>query len=146
MRQMPLAQFSTLGGAINAVINSASSICEGPEYIHLVLDSNVKMSVKECERLRRGDEATGIAIIDMSRDTPIPQQLYKFWASKENRRNLHLLVRYIVCNDVCANPIIASSVVSDNEALRAIKFGNEVISELLNWIEEANARVVAHVE
>ncbi|KAH3698914.1 hypothetical protein DPMN_073859 [Dreissena polymorpha] len=34
MRQMPLAQFSTLGGAINPVINSASSICGGPEYIH----------------------------------------------------------------------------------------------------------------
>ncbi|KAH3838308.1 hypothetical protein DPMN_111716 [Dreissena polymorpha] len=47
MRQMPLAQFSTLGGAINAVINSQSSICEGPEYIHLVLDSYVEISLKE---------------------------------------------------------------------------------------------------
>ncbi|KAH3863596.1 hypothetical protein DPMN_026584 [Dreissena polymorpha] len=75
MRQMPLAQCSTLGGAINAVINSASSICEGPEYIHLVLDSYVEMSLKEGERLRRGDEATGIAIIDMSRYTPLPHQL-----------------------------------------------------------------------
>ena len=146
MRQMPLENISTLGGAINAVINSASSICEGPEYIHLVLDSYIEMSLKEGERLRRGDEATGIAIIDMSRDTPIPQQLNKFWASEENKRNLQLLVRDIVCNDVCANPIIASSVVSDNEALPAIKFGNEDIPELLNWIEEADARVVAHVE
>ncbi|KAH3886938.1 hypothetical protein DPMN_010951 [Dreissena polymorpha] len=33
-----------------------------------------------------------------------------------------------------------------NEDLPAIKFGNEVIPELLNWIEEADARVVAHVE
>ncbi|KAH3823399.1 hypothetical protein DPMN_125198 [Dreissena polymorpha] len=31
MRQMPLAQFSTLGSAINAVINSATSLYEGPE-------------------------------------------------------------------------------------------------------------------
>ncbi|KAH3857313.1 hypothetical protein DPMN_099919 [Dreissena polymorpha] len=67
------------------------------------------MSLKEGERLQRGDEAT-------------------------------------VCNDVCANPIIAKSVVSDNEALPAIKFGNEAIPELLNWIEEADARVVAHFE
>ncbi|KAH3892305.1 hypothetical protein DPMN_016420 [Dreissena polymorpha] len=64
------------GWAINAVVNSASSICEGPEYIHRVQDSYVKMSIKEGERLQREDEATGIAIIDMSRDTPIPQQLY----------------------------------------------------------------------
>ncbi|KAH3716757.1 hypothetical protein DPMN_059486 [Dreissena polymorpha] len=81
MRHMPLAQFSTLGGAIDAFINSASSICEGPEYIHLVLDSCVEMSLKE--------------------------------------------------------------VVSDNEALPAIKFGNEVIPELFNWIEEADSRVMA---
>ncbi|KAH3752919.1 hypothetical protein DPMN_187545 [Dreissena polymorpha] len=78
MRQMPLAQLSTLDDAINAVIISASSICEEPEYIHLVLDSYVEMSLKEGERLRRGEEATCIAIIDMSRDTPIPQQLNKF--------------------------------------------------------------------
>ncbi|KAH3737373.1 hypothetical protein DPMN_043956 [Dreissena polymorpha] len=49
-------------------------------------------------------------------------------------------------NDVCTKPCIASSVVSDNEDLPAIKFGNEVIPELLNWIEEVDARVVAHVE
>ena len=55
------------------------------------------------------------------------------------KRNLQLLVRDIVCYDVCANSIIASSVVSDNKALPAIKFGNEVIPELLYWIEEADA-------
>ncbi|KAH3719442.1 hypothetical protein DPMN_062277 [Dreissena polymorpha] len=82
----------------------------------------------------------------MSRDTPIPQQLNKFWASEKNKRNLQLLVRDIVCNNVCANHIIASSVLYDNEALPAITFCNEVIPELLNWIEEADARVVAHVE
>ncbi|KAH3755088.1 hypothetical protein DPMN_189772 [Dreissena polymorpha] len=75
MRQIPLAQFSTLGGAINAVINSASRIREGPEYIHLALDSYVEMSLKEGELLQRGEKATGTAIIDMSRDTPIPHQL-----------------------------------------------------------------------
>ncbi|KAH3834837.1 hypothetical protein DPMN_108170 [Dreissena polymorpha] len=127
MQQMPLAQCFTLSDAINAVINSVSSTHEGPEFIHLVLDSYVEMSLKEGKRLRRRDEATGIAIIDMSIDTPIPQQLNKFWASDENKRNLQLLVRDIVCDDVCANPIIANSVVSDNEALPAIKFGNEVI-------------------
>ncbi|KAH3840202.1 hypothetical protein DPMN_113647 [Dreissena polymorpha] len=104
------------------------------------------MFLKEGKRLRRGDEATGIALIDMSRDTPIPQQLNKLWASEENNRDLQKLVRDIVCNVVCANPIIASSVVFDNKTLPAIKFGNEVIPELYNWIEEADARVVAHVE
>ncbi|KAH3806484.1 hypothetical protein DPMN_134804 [Dreissena polymorpha] len=82
------------------------------------------MSLKEGERLRRGDEATCIAIIDMSRDTPIPQQLNKFWSSEENKRNLQRLVRDIVCNNVCTNTIIAGTVVYDNKALPAIQFGN----------------------
>ncbi|KAH3814555.1 hypothetical protein DPMN_143057 [Dreissena polymorpha] len=130
------------------VVQSMLSSTQRQEYvrgIHLVLDSYVEMSLKEGQRLRRRDEATGIAIIDMSRDTPIPKQLNKFWASEENKHNLQVSIRAIYCNDACANPRVASSVVSDNEALPAIKFGNEVIPELLNWIEEADARVVVHV-
>jgi len=74
------------------------------------------MSLKEGERLRRSDEATGIDIIGMGRDTPISKQFDKFWASEANKRNLQLLVRDIVCNQACVNPtIIASSVVSDDE-------------------------------
>ncbi|KAH3866158.1 hypothetical protein DPMN_029214 [Dreissena polymorpha] len=64
---------------------------------------------------------------------------------KPDGETIRMLV-YIshMCNNVCANPIIASSVVSDNEAHPSIKFGNEVIHELLNWIEEADARLVSN--
>ncbi|KAH3725181.1 hypothetical protein DPMN_051016 [Dreissena polymorpha] len=62
------------------------------------------------------------------------------------KRNLQLLVRDIVCNDDVQTLALQVQVVSDNEALTVIKFGNEVIPELLNWIEEADTRVVAHVE
>jgi len=55
MRQMPLVQLSTLGDVINAIISSASNVCRGPDFIHLVLDSYVEMSLKEGERLRRSD-------------------------------------------------------------------------------------------
>jgi len=48
------------------------------------------MSLKEGERMRRA--ASGIDIIGMDKDTPIPQQLDKFWASEENKRNPQLLV------------------------------------------------------
>ena len=98
MRQMPLAQFPTFGAVISAIITSTSSICQGPEFIHLVLDSYVELSLKEGERMRRTESTTGIDIIGMNRDTPIPQQLDKFWASEENKRNRQLLVRDIVEN------------------------------------------------
>jgi hypothetical protein len=42
--------------------------------------------------------------------------------------------------------IIASSVVSDGEVLPAKANGGEEIPDLLNWIEEADARLVVHVE
>ena len=82
IRQMPLAQFPTLGAVINAIISSISSLCQEPEFIHLVLDSYIEMSLKEGERMRRTDSTTGIDIIAMNRDTPIPQQLDKFWGEQ----------------------------------------------------------------
>jgi len=52
------------------------------------------MSLKEGERMRRA--ASGIDIIGMNKDKPIPQQLDKFWASEENKRNPQLLVRDVL--------------------------------------------------
>jgi hypothetical protein len=147
MRQMPLSQFPNLGVVIDVIITSALSLSDSIQFIHLVLDSYIEMSLKEGERMRRTDSSTGIDIVGMSRDTPIPQQLDKFWASQENKRNLQLLVRDIVCNRTYGNAtIIASSLVHDDEALPAIASGGKEIPELLNWIEEADARLVVHVE
>ena len=147
MRQMPLARFPNLGALINAIISSTSSLCQEPEFIHLVLDSYIEMSLKEGERMRQKDLTTGIDLIGMNRDTPIPQQLDKFWSSEENKRNLQMLVRDMVCNQASGNAnIIVSSVVSDDEVLPAKAAGGEEIPDLLNWIEEADARLVVHVE
>ena len=93
------------------------------------------------------DSTTSIDIIGLNRDTPIPHQLDKFWASKENKQNLQLLVRDMVCNRTYGDAtIIASSVVYDDEALLALATGGEEIPYLLNWIEEADARLVLHVD
>ena len=65
----------------------------------------------------------------------------------EAQKNLQLLVRDTVCNGHYANTtIIASSVVSDDEVLPAKANGGAEILELLNWTEEADSRLVLHVE
>jgi hypothetical protein len=93
------------------------------------------------------DKSTAIDIIGMNRNTPIPRQLDKFWTSQENKRNLQHLVRDIVCSRAYGKAtIVASSVVSDDKVLAAVASGGEEIPELLNWIEEADARLVVHVE
>ncbi len=147
IRQMPLSQFPNLGAVINAIFTSASSISHNTEFIHFVLDSYIEMSLKEGERMRRADLTTGIKVISMDKETPIPQQLDKFWASKENKQNLQELVRDMVYNRNYGNiRYIASSVVVDEEVLPAYACGGEDIADLANWIEEADARVVSHVE
>jgi len=147
IRQMSLAQFPNMGVVIDTIITSASSLCQNMKFIHVVLDSYIEMSLKEGERMRRTDSTSGITIIGMNRYTPIPQQLEKFWASQENKKNLQLLVRDIVCNRAYGDAtIIASSLVSDDEALPATATGGEEIPDLLSWIEEADARLVVHVD
>jgi hypothetical protein len=95
---MQIAQFCNLGAVIDFIINSALWLSQNAECVHLVPDSYIEMSLKEGERMRRSDPTTGIDIVGMSRDTPIPQQLEKFWASQKNKRNLQLLVRDVVRN------------------------------------------------
>ena len=117
---MPLGQFPNPGAVIDAIITSASCISHESDCIHLVLDSYIDMSLTEGERMRRTDPTTGIKTVGMTRDTPITQQLDKFWSSQEYKQNLQLLVRDTVCNGHYANTtIIASSVVSDDEVLPA---------------------------
>ena len=97
--------------------------------------------------MRRIDPTTGINIVGMTRDTPIPQQLDKLWSSQENKQNLQLLVRDTVCNGHYANTtIIASSVVSADEVLPAKANGCADIPELLNGTEEEDISIVLHVE
>ncbi|KAG0721205.1 hypothetical protein GWK47_046925 [Chionoecetes opilio] len=87
--------------------------------------------------MRRTDPTTGINIIGMCRDTPIPQQIDKFWASQENKKNLQLLARYVVYHRAYSNvTVIASSIVSDDEVLPAKQLVAKKSPNLLSWIEK----------
>ena len=78
------------------------------------------------------DSIEGIDIISMNRHRPIPQQLDKVWVS-DNKQNLQLLVRDMVCNQASTSTtIIVSSVVSDVEVLPAKAVGGEEFPDLLN--------------
>ena len=78
------------------------------------------MSLKEGERMRRIDPTCRQNIIDMTRNTPTPQQPDKFWASQENKWNSQTLILDTACNGDYVNAtVIASYVVSDDEVLPA---------------------------
>ena len=98
--------------------------------------------------MRHTDPTTGIDILGTSINTPITRQIDKFWAPQENKKNVQLLVRDIVCNRAYSNiTIIASSVVSNKEVIPAISSCGEEVPEILNWIEEMpHCRLVVHLE
>ena len=100
---------------------------------------------KKWECMPRIDTGIRNDIICMIEDTPTPQQT--FWASVENKNNLQLLVHNMVNNISEANPtIIVSYVVCDDKILPAIGPGSKEFPELLSWIEEADNRLIVHVE
>ena len=105
------------------------------------------MSVKEAERLRRSNTTTGIDIIGMQKDTPIPNQLDKFWASDKNKINIQHLTREIIKNDDFGPlQIIASSIICDGKVLPTVSSTEEDVNELNSWIEEADARLIFHID
>lgn len=66
--------------------------------IHLILDSYIKNDTfTEEKRLRNNKSTSNIAIIGLNGSTHIPQELDKFWASEESKRNLQLLVGELIC-------------------------------------------------
>ena len=82
-----------------------------------------------------------------TQNTPIPHQPEQFWESQENKRNLQLLVRDIVCSRAYTAMIPSSPALL---FLMMTHFQQQwlvmKISDLLNWIEEADARLVVHVD
>ena len=147
MRQMPFGKCPTLSAVIDAITTSESCISHKSDCIHRVVDPYIEMSLMEGQRMGPSDPTTGINIIGMTRDTPIPQQLDKFWSSQEDRQMILLFIRDYVCYGHYVNTtIIASYVFSDDEVLPARADGGADIPELLNWAEEEDSRLVLHVE
>ena len=51
IRRMPLKEYSTFGELVEATIKSAAAFSQAIVYLHFLLDSYIKFSLKEPERL-----------------------------------------------------------------------------------------------
>ena len=115
--------------------------------MHIVYDSYVEHSLKECERIRRTN-VYPIDMIGMTPDTLIPQQIEKFWASTTNKQNIQALVEIVI--NRYTEPILLSSVIIENEVHPAKLCSNNgekhVVDALSkSWLEEADERLILHV-
>ena len=103
IRRISIDKFSTLEEMINIVIKSSSSFSLYPLAVHMVLDSYIEFSLKECERLRRNSE-NGIDVVNKIKEYPTPKQNAQFWCSEQNKQNIIFLCREMVKNGSLTSP------------------------------------------
>ena len=67
--------------------------------------------------------------------------------ARGNKVMIQLLLRNIIsCNEYNAENMIMSSMIYEEEMLPSKLFTGEEIPELNNWLEEADSKVIVHVE
>lgn len=149
VRKLNMSKIKTFGDIASTIIAMVRSQCN-VDNIHVVFDSYIECSVKECERMRRSQFTQILELATINELTPIPVQMNKFWTSGTNKRNLELLVReqLKVEADRSIFSVVVSGMVMDNYILDAILVtdGKEtVLPDLALSCEEADTRIVPHV-
>ena len=89
------------------------------EY-HIVYDSYLEASIKECERIRRRRKYEPLEFMNLSLSTPIPVQIERFWSSGRNKKKLQYLSReyYIQRSAKYNQKIILSGYVNDENGIQ----------------------------
>ena len=115
---------------------------------HFVFDSYSESSIKEGEIIRRAGDCIAVDLATVDESVPIPHQLDTFWTSNLNKQNLQLLARHVGERDL--QNVIMSGMVIDEEIVsaRIKQTGSNIrdVPQLNNWQEEADSRVISHVE
>ena len=141
VRRLPLREFNNIGEVVDAVYSSSINTCKEIQSLHMIYDSyDDENSLKALERLRRGTEG-GVPIVNMTAQTPTPKQPDAFWMCNTNKIQTQQISKEIVSQ---RNHITSSVIV--NGELDPAMMGNTEITELNNWIEEADGKLPVHAE
>lgn len=79
-----LSSFKCFCEAVNRVLSAGKRDCFRSS-LHVVFDSYVETSINSVERFRRCLGKDALDLTAILEDTPIPQQLEKFWSSAATR-------------------------------------------------------------
>ena len=77
IRMTKISSTKTFGELVHANIERSLSVCSLQE-LHIIFDSYISRSLKECERVRRESVSGTIDLALIESSTPIPVQLQKF--------------------------------------------------------------------
>ena len=63
------------------------------DTIHVVYDSNIEGSIKDCERVRHAQETEPLEFINLMRNSPLTVQFNCFWVCPKNKENIQIISR-----------------------------------------------------
>ena len=79
IKKVTLHDLSSIGHIFQAMLKRIEYTGTAQD-LHLVYDSYLEHSTKECERLRRMGDNASVEYVDLSIKSPIPVQIDHFWS------------------------------------------------------------------
>lgn len=142
-------QFTSFGQLSDALFMRCLNLTKN-QLTHIILDSYRHDSLKGPERDRRG--SSSIELAKITRETPIPRQINKFWSSTDNKVLLQNFIstqflesaKKMKCN------IVLSGILEDQEERPCHRYISDTsqcveVPELKSCIEEADHRIIPHI-
>ena len=150
IKKIFLANLSNIGSIFDSLWTLIQYSAVGSKSLHIVYDSYLEDSIKECERMRRNAEIEPLEYVELSLSSPIPVQIKRFWACSKNKENLQLLSRqFFIQKALNLQDIVLSGYVTDADGPQGcIKVHREQVTtqdSLMSVIEEADARIIPHI-
>ena len=87
--QVFINEHPTFGDVMIETVARLQKQFKDVKMFHFIFDSYIRMSMKGPERISRSQKAKGVIhLARLEFNTPLPQQMDKFWGSEKNKRNL----------------------------------------------------------
>lgn len=149
IRKIKTKSTKTFGEFSDAFFRYIDSTSKCASRIDLVFDSYVESSLKDSERLRR-EKKPAIELHDVSRTTPLPQEIDRFWPSRVNKTKFETLIHAEALTQNWTGPqvevIVSNFYGPDSNVLPCLlkTSRNVEVSELKSEVEEADMRIIPH--
>ena len=150
-RKIKSKELKSFGEFTRTILEFIFNSAKDSQRIDLIFDSYTEKSPKDSERKRRST-VSPIELNILNKNTPLPVEMGRFWASSNNKLKLQLLIHQ--------EALAMSIEKSMNGQLLVSNFTGMItgrvpcyscndktcveIPELVNDIEEADARIILH--
>ena len=138
---MELASF---GALCDGFLQYTHTSAKGAERIDLVFDSYTERSIKNSERQRRETTQPIDELHTINRETPLPVEMNRFWASSKNEQKLQSLLHQEALKQAPSNVQIVVSHIAGEIGLPCYSTTAGLTPEVELEMEEADDRTFPH--